>query len=281
MLSSFLLATCLLTIPSQSRTLFAFERKQLTREYVASLPEEDRVLFAFEDQFDAQSDTEAANTTDKTCRYGPADGRWPSDKAWARLAKQLSTTTALIQTTPQAAPCYGTTKNDAKCQDLAKNWFDPNSHIGDPTEILSPVYQGLTCQPPSIYNSTSCTLGGYPSYVINVKEVLDIQLGINFVRNDNIRLVIKNTGHDFAGKSVGAGSLSIWTHGLKDIQVIDNYVDDSGYEGPAIKAGAGVQALELYKAASDKGYTVVAGEGQVRQCLLQGNISLIRGRLSV
>ncbi|KAF2645582.1 FAD binding domain-containing protein [Massarina eburnea CBS 473.64] len=241
----------------QSSTLFAYERKQLTREYIASLPDEDKQLLAFDNQFG----TNEVNKTDKRCRYGPADGKWPSEKAWERLSKQLSTATALIKTTPQASPCYGDTKNDVKCQEMTKNWYDPYSHIDDPTEILSPMYQGLTCQPPSVYNSTTCTLGGYPSYVVGAKAVLDIQLGINFARNNNIRLVVKNTGHDFAGKSIGAGSLSIWTHGLKDIQVFDNYVDDSGYRGPAVKAGAGVQAFELYKAVSDKGYAVVAGEG--------------------
>jgi hypothetical protein len=265
LLSTFLFATWFLSTTSHSRILFPYEQRQLTKEYVASLPEEDRQLFAFDDQFDTGTiNAEAVNETDKRCRYGPGDGRWPAERAWTKLSKQLSTDNTLIQTTPQASPCYGAARNDAKCQNLAKNWLDPRTHMDDPTEILSPLYQGLTCQPPSIYNSSTCTLGGYPSYVINAKDVLDIQLGINFARNDNLRLVIKNTGHDFSGKSVGAGALSIWTHGLKDIQVFDNYVDDSGYKGPAVKAGAGVQAFELYKAVSDKGYAVVAGEGQVR-----------------
>jgi FAD/FMN-containing dehydrogenase len=117
--------------------------------------------------------------------------------------------------------------------------------------------------PPTIYNSGTCTVGGYPAYVIKAKSVLDLQLGINFARNDGLRLIVKNTGHDFSGKSTGYGSLSLWTHGLKDIQFFDNYVDESGYSGPAIKAGAGVQAFELYKAANDHGVVVVAGEGQV------------------
>ncbi|CAI6342256.1 unnamed protein product [Periconia digitata] len=257
-ISSLLLLTCLLAIPSQSRTLFAFEQQQLTREYVASLPEEDRQLFAFDDQFD----TEIASAADKPCRYNSTDGKWPSEKAWNGLAKQLNTSSSLIKTIPQASECYGSNKNVAKCQELGKNWANPTLHIDDPSEVLSPIYQGLTCQPPSIYDSINCTLGGYPTYVINVKSVLDIQLGINFARNNNIRLIIKNTGHDFAGKSVGASSLSIWTHGLKDIQFFDNYVDESGYKGPAVKAGAGVQAFELYKAVSDKNVVVVAGEGQ-------------------
>jgi hypothetical protein len=121
------------------------------------------------------------------------------------------------------------------------------------------------CQPPSIYDSKSCTLGGYPSYVIKAKTVSDIQSGVNFARNDFLRLVVKNTGHDFAGKSTGYGAFSIWTHNLKDIQYFDNYVDDSGYKGPAIKAGAGVQAFELYKFANEKKVVAVAGEGQVRK----------------
>jgi hypothetical protein len=99
--------------------------------------------------------------------------------------------------------------------------------------------------------------------VINAKTVSDIQSGINFARNDYVRLVVKNTGHDFAGKSTGHGALSIWTHGLKDMQYFENYVDDSGYRGPAIKASAGVQAYDLYKFASQKNVVVVAGEGQV------------------
>ena len=78
-----------------------------------------------------------------------------------------------------------------------------------------------------------------------------------------MRLVVKNTGHDFAGKSTGLGAVSIWTHNLKDIMFIDNYVDDSGYRGPAIKAAAGVQAFELYRFANERGVVVVAGEGQV------------------
>ncbi|ORY18324.1 hypothetical protein BCR34DRAFT_621454 [Clohesyomyces aquaticus] len=252
---SLLLATSLLPT-CQARSLFTFERMQLTKEYVQSLPAEDAKLFAFANTFEA-----AANKS--RCRYFPGDGKWPSDKGWAKLAKQLTSTDTLIQTTPQASVCYpGANQNDAKCQQLTASWSDSNTHVSDPTEILSPIYTGLTCQPPSIYNSGNCTLGGYPSYVINVKNVLDIQVAINFARNDGVRLVVKNTGHDFSGKSTGAGALSIWTHNLKDIQYFDSYVDESGYRGPAFKAGAGVQTSELYKAANDHGVVVVGGEGQ-------------------
>jgi hypothetical protein len=255
-----LLATTLLLTTAQSRTLFPFEKQQLTREYVASLPDEDQLLFAFEGQL---SEAQAANDTDKRCRYDPSDKKWVSERALTKLRKQLSSDSALIATIPQASLCYGDAKDDAQCQRLASNWTNSYTHIDHPSEVLSPLYQGLTCQPPTIYDSGTCTVGGSPSYVINAKTVSDIQSGINFARNDWLRLVVKNTGHDFAGKSTGHGAFSIWTHGLKDMQYFDSYVDDSGYKGPAIKAGAGVQAFELYRFASQRGVVAVAGEGQV------------------
>ncbi|KAH7394884.1 hypothetical protein DE146DRAFT_64081 [Phaeosphaeria sp. MPI-PUGE-AT-0046c] len=258
-LCSVLLATTLLLQAAQSRVLFRYEQEQLTRDYVASLPEEDAVLFAFEGQLDG---IDEVNSTDKRCRYDPTHNKWPSTRALAKLRKQLSSESALLESIPQASSCYGTAKNDAQCSAMASNWTNSYTHIDDPTEILSPLYQGLTCQPPSVYNSKSCTLGGYPSYVIKAKTVADIQSVINFCRNDYLRLVVRNTGHDFAGKSTGHGAFSVWTHGLKDMQYFDNYVDDSGYKGPAIKAGAGVQAFDLYKFASSKGMVAVAGEGQ-------------------
>ncbi|KAF2020151.1 FAD binding domain-containing protein [Aaosphaeria arxii CBS 175.79] len=255
---SLLFATALLLAPSHASTLFPFEKIQLTREYIDTLPAEDAALFAFGNQ------TIESKAAVVRCRYAPDDGKWPSEKAWTKLSKQLSTPTALIKTVPQSAVCYPGTNvtDDAKCQQLTKGYQDWSTHVDDPTEVFAPIYQGLTCTPPAIYDSGGCTLGGYPSYVVKASTVLDIQLGINFARNDGVRLVVKNTGHDYTGKSAGLGALSIWTHGLKDIQYIESYVDGSGYKGPAFKAGAGVQVSELYKAASDRGVMVVGSDAQ-------------------
>ncbi|KAF2198717.1 FAD-binding domain-containing protein [Delitschia confertaspora ATCC 74209] len=254
--ATLLLATSFLSGHSLAK-LFAFEKVQLTEKHLDSLSDEDASLFAF------QYSAAAKNSTPARCRVFPGDNKWPSEKGWAKLSRQLSTPNGLIATVPQAAPCYpGQYQNAAKCQQMTANWTNSYTHIDDPTEILSPMYQGITCEPPAVFDSNTCTLGGYPSYVINAKTVLDIQLGINFARNNGLRLVIKNTGHDFAGKSTGAGALSIWTHNLKDVTFYDNYVDDSGYKGPALKGGAGLQSFDLYKAANDHGVVVVGGEGQ-------------------
>jgi FAD/FMN-containing dehydrogenase len=123
---------------------------------------------------------------------------------------------------------------------------------------MSPIYQGETCMPQSGDTST-CELGGFPSYSVKATTVSQIQLAVNFARNLNLRLVVHNTGHDFLGKSTGAGALSIWTHNLKSISFIKSYSSPS-YKGPAFKLGAGIQVLDLYEAAKKYGVTAVGGE---------------------
>ncbi|TVY80870.1 FAD-linked oxidoreductase ZEB1 [Lachnellula suecica] len=127
---------------------------------------------------------------------------------------------------------------------------------------MSPVYQGRTCVPTITALNGTCTLGGFPSYVVNVTTVKQIQLAVNFARNTGLRLVIKNTGHDFLGKSGGAGALSIWTHYLNSIQYLPNFIDDvMSYSGPAFRVESGAITRDLYQAAEDHSLLLVGGEG--------------------
>jgi hypothetical protein len=94
---------------------------------------------------------------------------------------------------------------------------------------------------------------------VNASGPLDVQRTVAFAAEKNIRLVIRNTGHDYLGRSTGAGSLAVWTHHLKDITHIPTY-NSSEYAGAAFKLGAGVQGFEIMEAARDKGLVVVGGE---------------------
>ncbi|MCJ1430458.1 hypothetical protein MMC29_008376 [Sticta canariensis] len=122
---------------------------------------------------------------------------------------------------------------------------------------MAPFFANQSCDP-FAPESIPCTLGNYVDYAINVTEVSDISKGIAFASKYNIRLVIRNTGHDYLGKSTGAGSLAIWTHHLKSIQFLD--YNGPHYTGKAIKMGAGVQGFEAYSAADKINFTVVGGE---------------------
>lgn len=207
----------------------------------------------------------APRTNKSRCKIYPGDLEWPSDEAWSQLSV-LTDNRLISEPTPRAAVCYPSqpSYDAAKC--AAYNvtaWQKSYMHMPDPIEMLSPVAQGMTCVPPNLYDSHRCTRGGFPKYVVNATEPKHVQAAINFARNTGVRLVIKNTGHDFLGKSGGKDALSIWTHWMKDIEYIENYDDENlGYCGPAFKSGVGVQAFEIYKAAHDKGRVVVGGEGE-------------------
>lgn len=228
------------------------------------------------------------------CKTFPGDFLFPGKIVWKVL--DLLTGGAVISTVPLGASCYDGEHYDAeRCQFLLDNWSNSSTQYvsshkhclkvpsanardlsdEDPTSVMSPLYQGATCQPQdAATEGEECEIGGFPLYSIDASNVAQIQLAVNLARNLNLRLVVHNTGHDFLGKSTGAGSLSIWTHNLKSIQVLKNYKSAGGYQGPAFKLGAGVQVYELYETAEKEGYTAVGGECRVsnfnyHQILLQ------------
>lgn len=155
--------------------------------------------------------------------------------------------------------------DEARCAKVADDWTDSYLHMEDPTSSMWPLYQGKTCMPSKNASSlagANCTLGGFPSYAVAATDVSRVQLAVNFARNANLRLVVRNTGHDFNGRSLGEGALAIWTHKLKDIRFVAN-LTEGVYTGPAMKLGAGVQGFEMFEAADRYNVTAVGGEGKV------------------
>lgn len=121
---------------------------------------------------------------------------------------------------------------------------------------MSPYWMNNTCSP-FLGPASPCTLGNLASFAINVSNAEDAIAGVRFAQDNNLRLTIKNTGHDFLGRSAGAGSLALWTHNLKDIAFI-NYTSPL-YSGPAARVGAGAEYADIYQTASAQGYRVVGG----------------------
>jgi hypothetical protein len=60
---------------------------------------------------------------------------------------------------------------------------------------MSPYWQNGSCDPFTPISSP-CTLGNYVSYSINVSGANDVKEGVRFAKQNNVRLVIKNTGHE-------------------------------------------------------------------------------------
>ena len=75
-------------------------------------------------------------------------------------------------------------------------------------------YSGIMVTAASLLNSPTCLNGNWAG----------------------IRFVIKNTSHDFLGKSSGASLPSVWMHGMKDMEYIPS-CNSSSWSGPVIKTG--------------------------------------------
>lgn len=60
---------------------------------------------------------------------------------------------------------------------------------------MNPAIQNQSCDPFTPVDRP-CELGNYVSYSINVTGPSDVVAGIHFARKKNVRLVIKNTGHE-------------------------------------------------------------------------------------
>ncbi|KAF6834701.1 FAD binding domain-containing protein [Colletotrichum plurivorum] len=259
-----------IAVAGMKDTVESFEEElvQLTDAVLANLTElqlSSVSLFQFGDDSSVEGRPIEARAQGR-CKTFPGDFLWPHDIIWKLFDVLLGG--ALVKTVPIAAPCYDSfgVKNPSECAFLTANWGNNSFyHIEHPTSVNAVLFQGQTCMPPTlaggVLGTDTCSVGGYPEYAVVARNVAHIQLAVNFARSLDIRLVIKNTGHDFGAKSTGAGSLSIWTYNLKSTRFIEKYRRD-GYDGPAIKLGAGVQAFEVYEAAHRYGVTVVGGEGQ-------------------
>ncbi|ESU07826.1 hypothetical protein FGSG_12127, partial [Fusarium graminearum PH-1] len=173
------------------------------------------------------------------CKCFPGDDCWPSAAEWKALNTSVSGN--LIKTVPLGAPCHDPMFKGDVCQSLRQQWQNATIHCDPFQPRIRP-----------------CELGNYVSYAIAAETTSDVQNAIAFARANHIRLVIRNTGHDYLGRSTGAGALGVWTHHLKNIEFVD--WDDDTYTGNAVKLGAGVQGFEVLEAARSRGLVVVGGE---------------------
>ncbi|KAL3480368.1 hypothetical protein BJX99DRAFT_266848 [Aspergillus californicus] len=128
---------------------------------------------------------------------------------------------------------------------------------GSSSSIMATVVANATCDA-FTPRSQPCGLGNQVVYAVNASSPDNFSKTILFSQERNVRLVIRNTGHDHLGKSTGAGSLSIWTHHLKEVKF--RYYTSSHYTGPAVTMAAGVQGMDIYQAADIRGLVVVGGE---------------------
>ncbi|KLJ08066.1 hypothetical protein EMPG_16486 [Blastomyces silverae] len=182
---------------------------------------------------------------------------------------------------PVAEPCY--LKYEAESLNLKLSLHTPDQEVckiaqdnrrnvdfisAQPGGYHNPYYgtcmtTGRGCPLTKLLvNDGTCYQGNVPDYYIDVRKVSDIQAGLKFAEAHNIPLVVKNTGHDFKGRSAGAHSLALWTHNLQPpIKLHKSFKADKCEEcsGPAVTYGAGQGFQGIYDFAHANGYMALGG----------------------
>ncbi|KAL0064816.1 hypothetical protein AAF712_008213 [Marasmius tenuissimus] len=190
------------------------------------------------------------------CRILPSDDSWPTSQQWNAFNESVDG--RLIRTIPVGSPCHDPNFDQEKCDAVRAGWATPGVHTSSPSSVMDSLYTNQSCDP-FTPRERPCEIGAYVQYSVNVSSPEHVIKTINMVKEHNIRFVVKNTGHDFMGRSTATGAISIWTHHLQNIAWFPNFTGPT-YTGSAVKAHAGVSGGDLLSFAGEHGHTVVTGD---------------------
>ncbi|KAJ7447528.1 FAD-binding domain-containing protein [Mycena galericulata] len=179
----------------------------------------------------------------------------------------------LGETRPISEPCYENSTSDA-CKYVQENYVNSTFRGDTYGATMYPVWE--TCYAtdqgcvlnyrdptdPTPWTTQKCQIGSLSSAYLAVESVQDVQHAFAFAKSTGTLLSIKNTGHDFIGRSVLKNSLALWTHNLNNISYNATFVPEGGRADvnyTAITLGAGAQWYDAYKFADEHNVTVVGG----------------------
>jgi len=145
----------------------------------------------------ALSYTNAFFSSSPSCKVSLDDPSWPTSSKWASLNNSLAG--QLLKPSPPGAVCHPSRPeyNAVTCQKLLQDWFIVDFYAGDPISSAWSNWNNDSCVP---WNPAPCSGEGFPVYVINATRKEDVKKGVDFARENNVRLVVKASGHDYLGR---------------------------------------------------------------------------------
>ncbi|GIC93686.1 FAD-dependent oxidoreductase [Aspergillus udagawae] len=198
------------------------------------------------------------------CRCQPHQPCWPSPHEWNALNRSIDGNLVAVQ--PVAAPCHNN-PNSTACQKVTAQWSNSVWRAAQPGAVQWENWGAWPEHNESCYIETApympCKQGRISLYSAVVQNTRHIQEAVRFAKRHNIRLAIKNSGHDFLGRSAAPNSLQILTNRMKGLQLVDDFVPKGAPkhkgEGPAVTLDAGISLQEMYAALGKRNRTVVGG----------------------
>jgi hypothetical protein len=164
---------------------------------------------------------------------------WPSEDEWKLLRNQVN----------------------GRLTRTALPWID--GKLGIFNSLKNPFWNEE--QPGSLQSSgwfDAWTAVASP-YAVKARTTNDISAAVNFARENNVKLVVKGTGHDYLGRNCAPHSLLVWTHEMREVTMHDSFIPDGAPSGTepvhAMTVEAGTRWLEAYMAATKAGRYVQGG----------------------
>ena len=202
------------------------------------------------------------------CRCRPHQNCWPSQEEWGALNSSIHGNLVIVQ--PAAAVCYEPLFDTSACATVTEQWSNMTWRAATPGAVQWTNWEAWPEHDEYCYlenpQDTPCKHGRISLYSAVVESSSDIQKAVNFAKRHNLRFVVKNSGHDFLGRSTAPESLQILVNGMKDIDLVDDFVpagaSNGDGEGPAVTIAAGVAVHELYAAVAAKRRVAVGGSFQ-------------------
>ncbi|KAJ6043393.1 CAZyme family AA7 [Penicillium canescens] len=217
-----------------------------------------------------------ASATPSGYNCNPGQHCWPSNKEWEIFNSSLSGN--LYRTIPYAASCYYSSPyyDRSTCDVIEGNYTTNQARTdvyGATTGLNWESCLSQTCAlniyapTSSVVLSDECYLGRLSSLYVDAREAKHVVIAVKFAQKHSLRVTIKNTGHDYFGRSTSPNTLTIWTHNMKTMKYHANFTASNcpASNGQHIgEIGAGAQALDVYTYFQSVNMDVTGGnEGSV------------------
>lgn len=174
-----------------------------------------------------------------------------------------------------AISCYpGSQYSASVCASISSQWTNDTFQQRSPVGYCYPTIAQNACPPiaiavtsSSLATTSKCSLGSAPVYTVNATSVAHVSAAVLFARQHNLRLVVRNTGHDLLGRSAGFGSLQVWVKYLRTgVEWQEKFTPSDGckeslerWSGSAFRVGGGYIWSDVYPLAAARNVIVVGG----------------------
>jgi FAD/FMN-containing dehydrogenase len=193
-------------------------------------------------------------------RVRPGSAGWPSQASWDTLRQAVGGRLTEVSSPLAACAKSGAGQDCAALFRQLKNPYFLRDEVSL-TQTLGWV-DAWTSSP--------------SAYAIAAETTADVVAGVNFARENNLRLVVKGGGHSYQGTSNAPDSLLIWLRPMTAVDMHDAFVG-AGCEGKvqprsAVSVRAGAIWGQVYDAVTTQAGRYVQGGG----CLTVGVAGLVQ-----